>query len=136
MRPYLAAAVLVAALAPVTPSSAEDVCLVRVEPLFTRFDHVEATATLTCTASFPGMAVTTCVESLKPSSPSAGFAAEDCFTDYARPGETSVIGFAWSCIAGGPSVVRGAAYAVDAAGRPVSGFGQPTVVAGVENCGF
>ena len=135
MRPYLPlAATLAAALAPLSPAAAEDTCLIRVSAPYGAFDVVHVDGTITCTAPFPGLSVSVCLESLKPASGSAGWVVEDCATGFAAPGGTTASATAYECIGGGPAIVRGTAFAVDQAGRPVSGFGPPTVVAGAQNC--
>ena len=132
MRPYLLAAALVAALA--FPSSAEDTCLIRVATPYGRDDVMHVSGTMTCTAPFPGMSITVCLESLKPASGTVGWVVEDCNTAFAAPGATTVSASLAYCIGGGPALVRGRANAVDQAGRPVSGVSAPTVVPGQQNC--
>ena len=133
MRPYLPLAAAVIA-ATVLPSAAEDTCLIRVSAPYGAFDVVHVDGTITCTAPFSGLSVTVCLESLKPGSGTVGWFVEDCATGFAAPGGTTASATAYECIGGGPAIVRGTAYAVDQAGRPVSGFGPPTVVAGGQNC--
>ena len=134
MRHYVVAAALVAALAPVSASSAEDTCLIRVSQPYGRDDVIHVEGTMTCTSWFPGMAFTLCLESLKPASGTVGWGVEACSTSIADTGATSVSSAVSLCIARGPAVLRGTATGADKLGRPVSGFGAPTVALGQENC--
>ena len=132
MRPYLLAAALLAV--PALPAAAEDTCLIQVDRPYGRDDVMHVRGSMTCTAPFPGMSVTVCLESLKPASGTVGWVVEDCNTAYAAPGATTVSASLAYCVGGGPAVVRGTATAVDQAGRPVSGTSAPTVIQGMQNC--
>ena len=126
MRRYVLAAALVAALAP-APASAENTCLVRVSEPAKRGWVTEVEATMTCTAWFPGLELTVCLESVKPLGDAVGWGAEVCETVQTWAGSTSVWGTVGWCVRNSPAVVRGAAYAVDEYGRPVEGFGRPAL---------
>ena len=125
MRPYALAAALVAALAPVPASAAENTCLVRVSDPVRYSWYTEVEATMTCTAWFPGMALTVCLESVNPLGDTVGWSPLACDTVQAWTGSTTVSATAGTCIRTIAAVVRGAAYAADEYGRAVEATSLP-----------
>lgn len=130
MRPYLLAAALLAAT-PLTPASAA-ACLATAQAP-SGDPNVIGTGSLTCTASFPGMAVTVCLESLHVAT-FPGWHADLCSTRAAGAGATSVSETVVRCY-GETVLVRTTAYGTDDAGRQTSATSAPVLVFGVGSCG-
>lgn len=135
MRPYLlAAAAVLAAVAPLSPAAAAGTCAAEADVPTTAGAHAFGSGRFVCSQPSFGMTVTVCLESLHPAG-SLGWHTEACSTRSASGDNVVVSADTAACIQDGLALVRTVAFGSNADGAYSYAASAPTFSPGVGSCG-